>query len=453
MNMINMVLYIQILRLLGLKGAFGSNPLDDDDDIHLPTVRVTVSHNDDQNRVHIKEDAQNLSWFHKFCYLPLNTIYLLFIIITLSWTTIYAIYKAIEYTELTFITLNIFEFYFLIQYIFGILYYKTDHFNKMVRKFSEIKKIMNICFVLSIIISMTLVVTMIILMNVGVYMNIYSEMYKDTTLVSKIIITIIIIITKFYSYCIFLSNAIIFSATFIIHCQDIINYVDKLTIFIESHGESIRSIISEFKYIKSQYKISVKNLNNMFSSTLICGFLFAYSIIINYDSVFMTPFNYVLIVCIFINIVIYLYVIVKIKKSVAIIKDVTSSENFDTNFLEKKDFVELIAENSNIGSFEEDDDEENIRSTIRTASKIETDDQLLTLKSIKGLCMRSMIKNLENSNTNDYQVLSNQLSQQWTPFNIFGFKIDDATIISKLIGICTLFYTGVGIGSKFDFTK
>ncbi len=448
-----MATYIRILRFLGLKGVISKNILIEND-FHLPTYRVRI---DQENNVDIGEEEGNISVFHKYCKLPLNGLYFALITAALLWTCAYAVYKALKEKEPSFITLNIFELLFLSQYIYGLYYYQKDQFTDTIKKFreKEIVKYIDFGFILGLVLSFLLSSLMIILIIMDVNMNIFSEVLKNKNLIQKIFIYLAILISKFYSFGIFFSNAVIFSATFISHSKDIENYVQKLENYLENKGETIRSIIGDFGNLKSEYKNSVVGLNNIFASILVLGCISAYFITVDFDSPYISPFHYVQLGCLLVNVLSYLVSITKVKNSVGDIGEIINSDNFDTVFLEKKEFAVLPGDiQREVDSSPSPAmDEEDIRTTLRSATQIEPDNVQATLDYIKGISMRSMIRDLENSNTNDFQILTSKLGASWETFKVFGYEIDDATIFSKLIALGLLFYAGLGIGEKFGFSN
>jgi len=57
------------------------------------------------------------------------------------------------------------------------------------------------------------------------------------------------------------------------------------------------------------------------------------------------------------------------------------------------------------------------------------------MKTVQDIEMRTMIRTLENTNCLDWLILNAIFSEQWEYFQLFGFDINDASIIKKILAI------------------
>ena len=56
---------------------------------------------------------------------------------------------------------------------------------------------------------------------------------------------------------------------------------------------------------------------------------------------------------------------------------------------------------------------------------------------LKDLSIRNVIKSHENAESLDWMVLNDKLRGAWENFKLFGFEIDDATLVKKTIAVVT----------------
>jgi hypothetical protein len=276
-----------------------------------------------------------------------------------------------------------------------------------------------------------------------------------------VFICILIFITQFYSYAIFIGNTLIFSATFLNHSKNVKIYLKKLKNFISVKEITIIDIITDFDTLKNDYKRSVKDMNNLFTSILVIGFLSIYFVIINYGTSVDYVFSYIEVAMLLLNIFSYIIPISRMNDTVDKINGIVNSMEFNSMFLNRESFIEMSGDIplqpmrempiSSTDNSHPVNDIDRLRTMIEQAKSMREFD-VDTLNFIKEVVLRSMIRDLENSNSNDWQILSNKLAQPWKYFEIMGFAIYDYTIISRLLGMGLLFYTALGLGSKFGFS-
>ncbi len=461
-----MPIYHGILRAIGLQWIFDSSIHGFKNNNNEPNIVVDI---ESGNAVNIREDDNNVYWCTKYTKFIMNCIYSVFVGIIILWPCIYTIYKAASVQEVRYFTSNIFKFLFVIQYILGILYYQNKHFKKHKVGFGlDLKKemYMNIGFVLNVVVSIGLGAATIALVVTGANMNIYSDLYTGKTVVQQAFICILLFITQFYSYSTFISNTIIFSATFINHAMKVQAHLGKLKTFIKIRDMTIMDIITEFGVLKSGYRKSVNKMNNIFTSLLILGLASIYFVIINFNTMFNSVFNYVEIGILLINVASYMMSLSRVRRHIEDIGFVVNSVDFNAVFLNREQFVELSGDipmsdmqmdetleavplNDTDSSPAHDIDR--MRKTIEKSKTINNSDSV-TIGFIKEVVLRSMIRDSENSHSNDWQILSTKLSQPWEYFRLFGYEVYDYVIVSKLTAMGLLFYGALGLGNKFGLT-
>ena len=63
------------------------------------------------------------------------------------------------------------------------------------------------------------------------------------------------------------------------------------------------------------------------------------------------------------------------------------------------------------------------------------------------IIVKSMIKINENAEGTDWIILNKKLVEEWEKFKLFGFDIDDDTLMKKIIAII------IGLGMLLDLHK
>lgn len=391
-----MILYHTFIRCFGFPVS-----LEDKEDNDEIIIKIDSSGS-------INETTSNNS--NRYCINSKIVEILQFLSVTalLGWPIIYSIVVAITNSEFRLFSANIFSIYFFVQYIVGFLYFRNniDHFKLIILDPKNVYLLnygLMIGFVLSLLISTAYIVLIIFVGDIGVYSNIFDN--KNT--VVQVIVLIVTFITIFFSYNVSFINIATFTLTFYEHSHEIISYSKKLHNFIEdvTDGLTTNSIIYEYTDIKTKHSNSVSCLNNILSYATTVGLIGAYFITLNYNSEFKNISNYIDVAWFILLCIIYVYIISKVKDSVDNIKDTVNSSKYIMKYLEKVAMEEY--------------DESG------------TDDT----KHIKDLCIRSMIKIHENSESLLWIILNEKLSSSWANFKVIGFEMDDETLFQKMIAV------------------
>jgi len=196
---------------------------------------------------------------------------------------------------------------------------------------------------------------------------------------------------------------------------------DKLfTEFISDYQKEIElpTISKEFNQFKDTNNNSIHDLNNMFSSMTIIGGVSVYFLILLYAFPKYSVSHYVDIAIYAVVEIIYFYTIYELKNHVQNIVSLGNSPKFMNRFLHKTKFLTMGGE------------------------QIEMGNEIITLelvgentKIIKEMGMRTMVRTSENTNALDWLIFNAILMEKWEYFQLFGFDINDATIIKKILAI------------------
>ena len=442
--------YETILRAIGLLGVIDTDISKPHNADSIPNIIVDIENG---NRVHVKENEITPSFFIKHGMI-INIIYFSFVGLILLWPCIFTIYDTAVTKQFPYFTSNIFKFLVPTQYIFGIIYYTSPQFKKNMKVFEELdQKLINVMFIINIILSICLAILTIVLLNVGVYMNVYWDLYVNKTPVEQTFIGILIFITQAYSYSVILANTILFAIIFYNHSRVVKRYVGRLENFVKFKDVPIIDIINDLDTLRTNYANSVNGLNNMFTSIIIIGLISVYFVVINFGTLYTYTFSYIESVLVVANILGYIYSINNVNNTVGDIGDIMNTMEFNAIYLDRQPFIEISGDipmhqhNVEVND-PSNNDIEKLRQTVENAKSIVEFDSI-TLNFIKGVVLRTMVRNLENSNSSDWQILSNKLNQSWQCFQLLGYSIYGSSILSNMLAIGLMFYGSIGLGTKF----
>jgi hypothetical protein len=72
-----------------------------------------------------------------------------------------------------------------------------------------------------------------------------------------------------------------------------------------------------------------------------------------------------------------------------------------------------------------------------------------TTQNIGIMVQHNLISTLSIDESIDWVVLNAVISKEWDTFNILGVKLEDTTILQKMIGVIFLFLVSQGISDLF----
>ena len=446
-----MPFYINFLKIFGFRGLISESTSihkNGESSVQMQEIVINV---DDEFNIEKNVVKTNKSFYRRAPFrISFNIIYSLFIIASILWPAVYAIVQSFKKTEARYLTSNVFTVLFVVQYFVGLFYYQSDHFIKTMKRNKSYDWYIKLLLIVGIIVSIILTIVSIILLTTGSNLVVYSELWNSTNTTGKVFIGVVLIIDKFYSYNIFFTNLIIFSAIFIIHSLEIKKYTMRLEDYVNNNadGLTIESITKDYSELKTQHTQSVIELNNLFSSVTLFGIIGSYFITVNYESLFVGPLHYVDASCFLITECAYIYSISRVKLSVSNIQSIINSPRFVSRYLSRVDLEDFTGDLINTDTSDSSPskrDANRLKITLKRAKSLNpSTSQKKKIDFIKDVSMRTMIKGHENAEGIDWVILNNKLGGPWENFKLVGFDIDDATLIKKtsavLVGLVMLLH-------------
>lgn len=361
----------------------------------------------------------------------INIFYIFIILVIIGWPYIYIILESIIQADFTYITSQFFTLLFLVQFICGIKFFNSDFFVIIPGIFDKYKykNKIQIGYIIGTIISTCLGITYIIILFYLVNQDIFYQFYISTNnLAIKIIILIGILSNKIFQYNTFFINLITISCILKIHHNRIKNYKTKMENIISDDIKKIKIdiLIKDYSDMKSFHSDTISALNSIFSSITMLGILGCLFTTLNYGTNFVTWLTAFDISCFVIVEIIFIYIIGKLKDSISYIKYLIDSPKFTDIFLNRNN---------------------NLNPELKLNKKSSMEQNIIFIKEKSIL---TVIKSLENSDSLDWIILNDKLSEEWDNFYIFGFEFDDLTIIQKLFSIIIGFILMTKIGEQLN---
>jgi hypothetical protein len=431
----------------------------------------------------VTKDKKNI-FNNKFIRGMINGSYMFFVLSSILWAFLYAIGLSIIEKDSRYVTSNIFLIMYIVQYITGVLFYRKNFYNESIKKMNNYHKKLIISYIVSIVISCIISILSVIFLINGFNMNIYTKMYDYIGNDYKIIVCILIIIDKFYSYNIYFVNVITFSFSLINQRIKIGAFKNKLDSIVSGNNDiKINEIIMEYTELKSYHSILVNSLNNVFVSITILGLGGCYFTVMDFNTEFIGVITYIDIIFYIIVEGIYIYSINRIKYILDDIRRIVESTPFAFKFLGKSELTSIsgdIYEDYNSAKIESENnlDDIEIESMLSPAttpiksrknSNLETSSRYVNMKIIhesiakkdidgnrkidliKNIMFRNLIVTHENGIDIQWVLLYNKLSEPWDQFSIFGFDMDDDQLIQKFIFVGLSFFGILRLNDKFIY--
>lgn len=357
---------------------------------------------------------------------PINFTYGIFILLLFLFPVAYVIVLSIMEKSLIYIQMNIVVFLFLTQYVVGYIYYHSTNFDRFIVNNKDFDRHLFYTYLLVFLLSLIISVSSSILLIFSRNIYIFDTFYLSENITSKVFIQLFVFLYMFYGYSILLFNLVTFSSIFVIEGLKLKKYKNKLEQYIEISPDelTIHSIMGEYSELKENHAQLIKDLNNIFSTFTILGILAAYFISLNIGEGLVTILDYINFGLFLFAESIYLYIINRLKVNQQDIMGIINSPRCIARFLEKVELREFEGEIHDDISFED-----NIKKVYKSA------DPESKLNLIRDMVFRSVIKLQENSESLDLLVLNGKLNEGWERFQLFGFEIDDTTLLKKLFAI------------------
>lgn len=442
-----MIFYNYFLKVCGLRGLIGAS-MSPNTDNELKEIKIIIDENGEVQNDIVKQQKP----FHKkklFRHI-INNIYRLCIILILSFECVYPIVRAGIDANVRHFTASFFSYMYLVQYIFGIIFYSDDYgnkyYDKTMQKLKEYNQYVFVSYIVGFVIALVLSLFSVAFVAYESGIGTYGQLYAESNTVGKVILLVYICVNRFYSYNICVVNAVTFAAILCVQSISIKNYNTRLAETIDENiiELDINLTIQEFTELKCYYDESIDKFNNIFGSILVCGMLGCYFTIINHNYDMVTIFTYIDIVYYVVIQATYIITLGIIKRAVDNIKKLTSSVKFTTLILSKSDFAEVhglstdrlqkspsLISNSNMLTS---------RSPRKLQDRVIVDsgscqDGDKKIDMIKNISIRSMIISNENGACLDWIILDKKLSDPWNSFVVLGFEISDSVMIQQLMSI------------------
>lgn len=414
--------YTGLLKIIGIYDLF---QIESKDNV---LINIVVNNNKEVEQQIVSDNYKGIN--KNVVKKIINVVYFLLILLLISWSFAYALIISIINKDIKYLINDDISYMFIIQYLFGAYYYKTDHFKNVLQITKIHTKRFKFILFGGFIINILLPIVSILLYLGDVNINIYSKIEY-----SKILMGIILFLDKFYKYNIFLCNIIIFALILRNHAIAIHNYsinLDTIT-NVKTEEITLKSIIQEYNTLKQNFNDSVSALNNMFSSVTIAGIIGAYFTIISISNGDPSVLIYIDLAYFFIIECIYIYIIHDMRNKVNSIIEIVNSQKIMEIFLNRNAFE----------SFSGD-----VYKLINTDKNTSED-----VRITKELSIRNMIRINENSHSIDWLILNIKLNDKWDSFSFMGFEISDIDMIKKLGSIIVGFLMLTNLNQILDIVQ
>lgn len=366
----------------------------------------------------VQKKKLGTSWWSKrgICKLILNTIYIIFVVALHLTVPIYLIVNSVLKRDSHIFLSNTIQLIFIAQYFIGIMIFNKKY-GYIVSKIDISKKL----YLFILLSSIALSISMIIMILKDVKLILYSDI-SDRFMALGIIL---LFIEKCFTYSVLLTNSALFFVVFNNHAKSVDSFLSEFEDILDRGDKlDISSIISEFSEIKSDHKRSVNELNCIFSMTVMISTVSAYLIVLEKDTKHIGGAQYFNISISIITILFYFYTINRVKNSVNDIKSLINSEKFQNHYRED---IKIVVPETTTKSFKDAVDKVIQRENI-------------TRDQEKNVIIKTGINSGINKNLSEWIIIDRKLSENWESFQIFGFDIDDATLLQKAIFLVTSFY-------------
>ena len=165
-----------ILKVFGLRGWINRNYNRSD---ILKEVIIEV---DDDNNVNEKYIYKN-DFFYKIRFIerPINYLYFMMIMLILLIEPVFNIVIAFIYNDVKYVSGNIFSFLYIVQYVFGLRYFSSFHYEQITKRNEKYKKVIFLSIILFLIIAFILSALIFIFLPLGINIVSYSHVYNNIT--------------------------------------------------------------------------------------------------------------------------------------------------------------------------------------------------------------------------------------------------------------------------------
>jgi hypothetical protein len=392
------------------------NKNENETEVHIPQITQQKIVIDDN-----KESKINV-------YNIVDKMYILFIFILISWKVVFAIMYAYLNNDLRFIIRNLFDCAIPIQYIIGIRYFGSshfesimdrartfheDHYNKYLHIYTKIIASFSVIFAI-------IELILLIMLKHPSGTDIYSTLYNPANKVERCFLSILYFVSNIYSINIFFSNVFAFSVVFRIHSLDIQSFYDK----VKNNNYIVSEMCNNYIRLRNDYEYSVEKLNFTFSTIVLIGGISTYINIIDIKDGKITSSQIMYSIAFILIMLIYLKSILVLKSSRDDIGSIAYSNRTVEKLLTRHEIHGSITSNSNLD-------------ISSSAPRNNTNE------------IRSAILDTENADTLDWLVQYTIMGGKWDTFKLFGFEFDDLALFKKGAILILMFYLSSDITKLF----
>lgn len=360
-------------------------------------MRSTINSN------YIQQSHETNIKYNSLCVCILSWVYSLFIFSILCSPVIWYTHKYIN-NNAYYISYILFHTIYPIQYIFSIIYYSSDHYDRLIHKWNTSfiknnyislskKDVSAICiFITSLLIS---IVTFTLIIN-------NNSNIKYTDYINKSGLYVLVCFEWLYGRTLLLYNLFVFFFTFHTHLNDIkkeVDFLEKSNWIFYKDTKRISDICISIIIKKFELEESISNLQNIFSSSTILGTIGFLITWINYKQYGCD--TYLTTLCI-IYITIQLYfsiIILQISKQQQYMMESIRHPIFAAHWLH--------------------------RINDRYKKNIISDE-------------RQYITMTENGTSIDWLILNTILQEKWVNFEFFGIPLNDGQLIKRCFGLAIM---------------
>lgn len=192
------------------------------------------------------------------------------------------------------------------------------------------------------------------------------------------------------------------------HVNNLSEFKRRLFEYIETPTINQMTIVNNFTLIREDYKIFVQSFNGLFSFFVITSLVYMYCFAKQFDSIYLSYYDYINISMCIIIIIIYVINIARIKNQLLLIIENISSHTYLSKHIQLEDYI------------------------------MEQNNEEMDLEFLKNRIIYINIISKNNETLNKLALLNRVLTQRWEIFRVAGFEVTDTSIFSKLFLIASV---------------
>ena len=405
--------YVFILNILGYSLFRKPNEVNDD------PVDIEIGKNGIMPKIKLMSNSNvnpNISTIEDKIKMVFKYFYNLVIFVLISWSIVYAIILTIRTSRVDYIGGYMFQIIFLTQYAFGLKYFSSDHLFTKLADNKKMEKQFDTLMILTLVVSIILATASTTCVALDIDISPFSVMEALRQHMSTGVIALLFF-DRLFGYLAFLTNASTFVTIMLNHKNEIVEYTNGIKEFMESSvpiSDKVSRISVELIDLRERFNDSVEHLNLLFSSLSILGMIDIFFVIEFWVADKLNSMDIInLATFLFIE---YFYInsAQKLRESINKISSDIKLPIYMNNYLQRNTL------NRKIPIFANNNEKVIFDTLVHTQIYVV---ELIEYQSLQQL-----------------QIIINE---EWSCFEIFGIKLNDTTLMQKLIGlIFTIFIAG-----------